>query len=122
MWGDSVEEVKKEFGKHYLIELIGCDKEKIQFLKDVQEPFLQAARKSKTKILKHLFHQFEPFGVTGVIIISWSHFAIHTWPEAEYVALDILTCGEMDPEITIADLKHAFNAQEVNVKIIPRGF
>ncbi|MBN3039134.1 MAG: adenosylmethionine decarboxylase [Candidatus Omnitrophica bacterium] len=116
-----MDNLKQEFGKHYLVELIGCDKEKIKFVKDVEEPFLQAAKKSGTKILKYLFHQFQPYGVTGVVVISWSHFAIHTWPEADYIALDILTCGEMDAQITIDDLKKKFRAKEARVKVIPRG-
>ena len=114
--------LKQEFGKHYLIELIGCDREKIKFVRDVKTPFLKAAKKSGTKVIKSAFHQFRPYGVTGVIIISWSHLALHTWPEAGYIACDVLTCGKMHPEATVADLKRAFKARQVKVKIIPRGF
>jgi len=114
--------VKREFGKHYLVELIGCDTEKIKYTRDVEGPFLRAARKSKTKLLEHFFHQFRPVGVTGFINIAWSHFAIHTWPEESYVAVDIFTCGEMSPEAAIEELKRSFKAKKVKVKIISRGF
>jgi S-adenosylmethionine/arginine decarboxylase-like enzyme len=47
---------------------------------------------------------------------------LHTWPEAGYIACDVLTCGKMRPEATVADLKRAFKARQAKVKIIPRGF
>ena len=117
-----MEKLTKEFGKHYLVEFIGCDRELLKFIKDVEEPFLEAVAKSQTKILKHFFHQFEPFGVTGIALISWSHISVHTWPEEGYMALDIFTCGEMFPEKTIEALKAHFGAEEVKQKVITRGF
>ncbi|MBI2940269.1 MAG: adenosylmethionine decarboxylase, partial [Chloroflexi bacterium] len=41
--------------------------------------------------------QFEPHGVTVVVIIAESHLSIHTWPEHGYAAVDVFTCGD-DPE------------------------
>ena len=73
-------------------------------------------------VIYHFFHQFEPFGVSGIILISWSHFAVHTWPEDCYAAFDVFTCGEMVPELAIESLKEDFQAQRVDVQIIPRGF
>ena len=39
------------------------------------------------------FHEFNPFGVSGIVVIAESHLSIHTWPEYRYAALDIFTCG-----------------------------
>ena len=117
-----MQKLKKEFGKHYLIELINCNPEKIKFVKDVKDIFLRAARKSETTMLESFFYQFEPYGMSGVIFIAESHFSIHTWPEDKYAGVDILTCGEMYPERSIEVLKDEFEAGEVRVEIIPRGF
>lgn len=38
-------------------------------------------------------HLFEPQGGTAIAMLSESHLAIHTWPERDYVAVDIFTCG-----------------------------
>jgi len=38
-------------------------------------------------------HQFNPVGVTVTAIISESHIAIHTYPEARHVSIDIFTCS-----------------------------
>lgn len=117
-----MKKLKKEFGKHYLVELMGCDAEKIKFVKDVKGIFNRSAVNSRATIIDDLYFQFEPAGVSGVIFIAESHFSIHTWPQDNYVGFDILTCGEMDPEIAIEELKEGFGAKRMKVKVIPRGF
>lgn len=40
------------------------------------------------------FHQFgEKGGVTGVVVLAESHISIHTWPEKNYVTLDVFVCN-----------------------------
>lgn len=39
------------------------------------------------------FHQFEPIGVTGVIVLSESHFSAHTYPETDRVYVDLFCCS-----------------------------
>ncbi|MBF0386730.1 MAG: adenosylmethionine decarboxylase [Candidatus Omnitrophica bacterium] len=110
------------FGKHYLVEFSGCPAEKVSCIADIREPFLEAARLSGATILESFFHQFEPRGVTGMIFIAESHFSLHTWPEAGYVAFDILTCGVMFPERAIEHLKQSFQAAHVDIRVFTRGF
>ncbi len=114
--------IKKEFGKHYLVELINCDSSKLMYVKDVKSVFLCAAKKSKTNIIESNFYQFNPAGVTGIIFIKESHFSVHTWPEDRYAAFDIFTCGEMDPHTAIKVMKEGFCAKKIIKKIIRRGF
>lgn len=37
-------------------------------------------------------HEFVPFGVTFVWILTESHLVVHTWPEANTLLLDIFLC------------------------------
>ncbi len=113
--------IKNKYGQHYLIELIHCDGEKLKFVPAVKKVLLQAAKKSKAKLLKSYFHQFRPFGVSGVLFIKESHFSIHTWPEDNYAGVDIQTCGFMYPQRAIEELKNKFYAQKVKVRIFRRG-
>jgi len=39
------------------------------------------------------FHQFEPGGATGVVLLAESHLAIHTWPENAFVSIDLYVCN-----------------------------
>ena len=67
------------------------------------------------------FHAFSPYGVSGVIIIQESHLTIHTWPEHQYAAIDIFTCGELDIEAGLKHLTQCFNAGRSWQKEFARG-
>lgn len=114
---------ENKFGNHYLVELIGCNPETIKFLEPAKEIFLRAVRESKATYIGDVFHQFEPHGISGIVLIAESHMSFHTWPESDYVGLDIFTCGtEMDPDIAIEVLKEGFQATDVHVKSFTRGY
>jgi len=40
------------------------------------------------------FYQFEPYGATGVILLSESHFSVHTYPEHNSIQLDLYCCSD----------------------------
>jgi S-adenosylmethionine decarboxylase proenzyme len=40
------------------------------------------------------FHQFDPEGVTGVIVLAESHFSAHTYPEKDRVYVDLFCCSK----------------------------
>jgi S-adenosylmethionine decarboxylase len=45
------------------------------------------------------FHQFDPHGATGVIVLAESHFSAHTYPEDDRVYVDLFCCSKnFDPE------------------------
>src|SRR5690606_10723787 len=68
------------------------------------------------------FHQFSPQGVSGVVVISESHLAIHTWPELGYAAIDVFTCGErVDPWDACNYLIANFKAESTKTTEIERG-
>jgi len=80
-------------GRHLLLELKGCDKEVLNDVGFLREALLAAAGEARATVLGESFHQFNPQGVSGVVMIAESHLVIHTWPEYGYAAADIFTCG-----------------------------
>lgn len=38
-------------------------------------------------------HCYDPIGITSIAVISESHIAIHTYPEARHASVDIFTCS-----------------------------
>ena len=112
----------KQLGKHLLIELYGCDNQKIDDLIFVKKTLIQSAKISGAHIVKTFFHKFSPQGVSGIIVISESHFSIHTWPEHGYCALDIFTCGKnIDSDKALDFLKKKFESHDFLLKKIRRG-
>jgi S-adenosylmethionine decarboxylase len=81
-------------GKHMTVEFYDCDSEFLADEKKMEKAFLEAARASGATVLDSNFRSFEPQGVSGFIIIAESHFSVHSWPEYDYAAVDIFTCGD----------------------------
>ena len=109
-------------GNHLLVELYECDSDKLNHLKKVERVLREAGRISGATALKASFHQFEPQGVSGVIIIAESHFTIHTWPEYGYAALDIFTCGEsIDSQKALDYIEKELSVKTLSVTEIKRG-
>jgi len=81
-------------GKHLLLELKGCDREVLNDLSFLKDSLVMAAEEAGAEVLEKSFHQFNPHGVSGAVIIAESHLFIHTWPEHGYAAADVFTCGD----------------------------
>lgn len=113
---------RKDYGRHYLVDFLRCDPETLRFVGPTRKIFLRAARESKATVVGEEFRQFEPEGVSGVLLIAESHLSVHTWPEDGFAAVDIFTCGEeMDAEVAITVLSAAFRAEKTVVKVVIRG-
>jgi len=114
---------RADFGKHYLIDLCDCDPEIIKSVDPTREIVLRAAKECGATILDDYFHQFQPIGVSGVVLIAESHISVHTWPENGFAAADIFTCGEMKPQVAIDIMREGFRAKEttMKVKVVVRG-
>ncbi len=60
--------------------------------KELETILLDAAKKARSTPLKFSVHKFEPQGITGLVLLAESHISIHSWPEIQYLAVDIFTC------------------------------
>ncbi len=110
-----------KIGEHYLIELIGCEPQIIASAEAVQPVILEAAQNGKATTLDHAFHQFNPFGMSGVLLLAESHISIHTWPERGVACVDVFTCGDtMEPMEIVRTLKERLKATEVQVRQVDR--
>jgi len=109
-------------GIHLLVEMKDCDPEILKSLGKVKNAMVAAAKEAKATIVDICFHEFNPFGISGVVVIAESHLTIHTWPEYNYAAVDIFTCGEViRPEVAAAFLINAFESKNSNIIEIKRG-
>ena len=109
-------------GRHLLVELFDCDPDVIDNLESVKEALIEAARRAQATIVDVVFHEFNPFGISGVVVIAESHLSIHTWPEYRYAAVDIFSCGDaLQPEVAASYLVEQFAAERTSIVEMQRG-
>ncbi|MCB2186794.1 MAG: adenosylmethionine decarboxylase [Deltaproteobacteria bacterium] len=112
----------KSLGRHLILELYDCSPQLLDDPAYVARTMTGAVEASGATLIKPFFHQFAPQGVSGVIIISESHFTIHTWPEYGYAALDVFTCGDViDMNAAAEYLRQGFGAGQVQKMLLTRG-
>lgn len=112
----------KALGQHLVLELYGCSAASLSSVAYVQDAMLKAAKAANATIIDSIFHNFKPYGVSGVVVIAESHFAIHTWPEHGYASVDLFTCGEKTrPWEAFKTVKKKFKAAHFSVMKIERG-
>ena len=112
----------QSLGRHVLAEVHGCRFEILNDIKKVQDIMVNAALEAGAEIRELVFHKFSPQGVSGVVVISESHLAIHTWPELGYAAVDVFTCGEkVNPWDACNYLAEKFGAEYVDASEVKRG-
>lgn len=87
----------------------------------LEELLLEAARRSGATVLRSHFHQFDPHGVTGVVLIAQSHMSIHTWSEDAYAALDLFTYSHMDPDAAMDYIRAQLRPIRERVTDLTRG-
>jgi S-adenosylmethionine decarboxylase len=110
-------------GRHVLAEVYGCRFEVLNDIKKVQDIMVNAALEAGAEVREVVFHKFSPQGVSGVVVISESHLAIHTWPELGYAAVDVFTCGEkVNPWDACNYVAEKFGAAHVSASEIKRGY
>src|SRR5438477_10112287 len=78
-------------GRHLLLELFDCDSDAINNLENVKGALAEAAKRAQATIVDVVFHEFNPYGISGVAVSAASHISIHTWPEYNYAARRILS-------------------------------
>ena len=109
-------------GKLLLLELKDCNQEVLNDLSFLKSALLSAASESGATVLGESFHQFDPQGVSGVVVIAESHLFIHTWPEYGYAAVDIFTCGNsVQPGKAAELLIEKIGASNHSIMEVPRG-
>jgi len=112
----------QSLGRHILAEVNGCSFEVLNDIKKVEEIMINAALEAGAEVREFVFHKFSPQGVSGVVVISESHLAVHTWPELGYAAVDVFTCGDtVNPWDACNYLAEKFEASYVNASEVKRG-
>ncbi|MBE9030251.1 adenosylmethionine decarboxylase [filamentous cyanobacterium LEGE 11480] len=80
------------YGRHLLLNFSGCEAD-LNDLERIRQDMMDAVNHIGATILSHMEHQFDPMGVSVVLMLSESHASVHTYPEHKACFLDVFTCG-----------------------------
>lgn len=106
--------------KHLLVEMWGLN-DTFEDSSFVLDSLITAAKDGQFTVVNSMLKKFEPQGLTAIVMLSESHISIHTWPEKDYAALDIFTCGPNHPELVLAYILKALKPKHSLTKYIGRG-
>ena len=110
-------------GYHLMLELFGCDPEKINSRKFLHLLIKTAVKKAGLTNLGSRFHQFDLQGVTGFTLLAQSHISLHTWPAYGYLVPDIFTRGDQKQADSLADqFLRRLRPARVNRQVVRKGF
>ncbi len=115
------------FGPHLTIDGKKCDKSKLSDLALVFKVLDDLPSIiGMTKIMPPysiIYHGAVPkdWGISGFVMIAESHISIHTFPEKEFVFIDLFSCKMFDVEKAIKYLVDAFGIKDMDKEMVKRG-
>ena len=115
------------FGPHLMLDGYGCDMSKLRDLNLVYKILEELPNRiGMTKIMPPYVFKYsglkpEDWGVSGFVLIAESHISIHTFPEKNFVSVDIFSCKSFDSEQAETYLKEAFAMEKVECTVVDRG-
>ncbi len=115
------------FGPHLMLDGYGCDKKKLQDLNLIYRILDELPNRiGMTKIMPPYVFKYsglkpEDWGLSGFVLIAESHISIHTFPEKNFVSVDIFSCKTFDLEFAGEYFKQAFGMEKVECNVLDRG-
>ena len=115
-------------GIHLLGEWYGCpaDLPEMTRAEALRQRCIEAVEAAGLTMVGERFHQFDPQGVTGAVILAESHLAVHTWPEIGSVTIDVYVCNFTTDNTgkarrLFAELERSLRPERTHFQAIQRG-
>ncbi len=120
--------MNEPFGPHLTLDLRQCEKERltsVELLWDVLNDLPDVI--GMTKIMPPYVVKYtdgkvaDDWGISGFVMIAESHISIHTFPDKDYIFIDVFSCRDFDVDKAAKYLINAFKAKKVDRQIMKRG-
>ena len=115
------------FGQHLTLDGYGCNRQHLENLEliysflDEYPQQIQMTKIMPPYVFKYNGAKPEDWGISGFVLIAESHISIHTFPEKDYLSLDIFSCKSFDIPMAIAHIKEKFVIKKCEQHILNRG-
>ena len=119
--------MKKFMGRHLIVDAYGVGRNILQNKKLLKRMLGDLPLELKMRILKQpAVHEIKSethseIGFSGFVILYESHVSFHTWPEENFIAIDIFSCKDFNKSVAINFLKKILGVKKVQFKSIIRG-
>lgn len=113
------EQAQTGLGRHVIAEFWNC--ENVQSENGLAQAIQEAVISARATLLDLSVRRFYPQGYSAIALLAESHLSLHAWPELGYVALDVFTCGDADPQKIVQHLEQHFRPRDTEYIKIPRG-
>lgn len=116
-----------EFGKHITIDASKCNQKKLTSVRLIYRLLNQLPEKiGMTKMTLPYVVEWHDKGakipgISGFVMIAESHISVHTFPEKDYVFIDVFSCVNFNVKRSIKLLLDFFEAKKNTTKIVTRG-
>ncbi|NTW34999.1 MAG: adenosylmethionine decarboxylase [Syntrophobacteraceae bacterium] len=115
------------FGVHLMLDGYGCDRavlEDIQFIYNFLDEYPD--QMNMTKIMPPYVFRYngavpEDWGVSGFVLIAESHISVHTFPDKQYLSLDMFSCKPFDTDDAVEAVRKHFRMQKYEKRVLDRG-
>ena len=109
-------------GTEWLIEATGCNAERLRDEAGLRVVFDSIIAELGLKVIDSIWHKFPgEAGVTGLVALTESHLACHTYPEHGTATFNLYCCRTRPEWDWDSKLKTSLHAAEVSVTKIERG-
>jgi len=110
-------------GFEWLIDAIDCDENALREVETLRGCFARIIADLRLKTIgEGIWHKFDgEGGVTGLVMLTESHLACHTYPEHKTATFNLYCCRERPEWNWTENLKTMLGAKEVIIERLERG-
>lgn len=109
-------------GTEWLIEATGCSREALRDERAIRSILTGVIEGLSLKVIGSVWHKFDgEGGITGLIALTESHLACHTYPEHRTATFNLYCCRTRPEWNWERELKRLIGATSVAVTRIERG-
>lgn len=119
--------MKETFGPHLIIDGENCDIKALMNQRLVYEvldklpAIIGMTKIMPPQVVEWLDKWAKTPGYSGFVMLAESHISLHTFPDSNYIFIDIFSCRKFDIGKALDFLKERFKIKEMKVNLVKRG-
>lgn len=115
-------QTQRSIGYHIIVEMYGLTTDIIFNPNELYKKTIQACIDVNLQIVDSYLHIYPPQGLSIIITLAESHIGLHTWPEHDYMSLDVFICDEpQKAHNLVTEIKKLIKPEKVEELVIDRG-